>query len=391
MTIRILSITVNPDRPTTETFIGFYRAGIDITVVCPQEHPHHQLLVDAGVPTIDMRFNRKFDPKAIKILRKELKRGKYDILHTYTNNALSNGLIAIRGMQIKIVAYRGIVAAVGFLDPVSWLRYLNPRIDRIICVCDAIRDYFLSMKPKFLRMPPERPVTVHKGHKLEWYTAEPADLGEVGIPDGAFVVACITNNRPRKGLQYLVEAMTLLPQDIPAHLLLVGHMRGKILDKAINDSPLKDRIHRPGFRNNAPAITAACDVFCLPSVKREGLPRSVIEAMAYRVPPIVTNSGGSPELVEDGESGLIVPVRDAQAIADAIQKLYRDPEYRNKLGEGARERIASNFRNEDTVRKIIAVYRDLVPDAELESRAALPKPGRGQPGEVDIVVPEQSN
>jgi glycosyltransferase involved in cell wall biosynthesis len=377
MSIRILSITVNPDRPTTETYIGFHRAGIDITVVCPQEHPHHQLLVDAGVPTMDMRFNRKIDPKAIRMLRKELKRGNYDILHTYTNNALSNGLIATRGMQIKIVAYRGIVAAIGFLDPISWMRYLNPRIDRIICVCDAIRDYFLSMKPKFLRMPPERPVTVHKGHKLEWYTAEPADLGETGIPDGAFVVACITNNRPRKGLQYLVEAMGLLPQDIPAHLLLVGHMRGKILDKAINDSPLKERIHRPGFRKDAPAITAACDVFCLPSVKREGLPRSVIEAMAYRVPPIVTNSGGSPELVEDGESGLIVPIRDAQAIADAIEKLYRDPQYRKKLGEGARERIASNFRNEDTVTKIIAVYRDLVPDAELESRAPLPKPGRG--------------
>ena len=377
MTIRILSIIAHPDRPTTETFIGFHRAGIDITVVCPSEHPHHQLLVDAGVPTMDMRFNRKFDPKAIKLLRKELKRGKYDILHTYSNNAISNGLIATRGLQIKIVAYRGIVAAVGFLDPVSWLRYLNPRIDRIICVCDAIRDYFLSMKPKFLRMPPERPVTVHKGHKLEWYTAEPADLGEVGIPDGAFVVACITNNRPRKGLQYLVEAMTLLPQDIPAHLLLVGHMRGKILDKAINDSPLKDHIHRPGFRKNAPAITAACDVFCLPSVKREGLPRSVIEAMAYSVPPIVTNSGGSPELVADGESGLVVPVRDAQAIADAIEKLYRDPEYRKKLGEGARERIANNFRNEDTVTKTIAVYRDLIPDAEFESRAQSPEPGMG--------------
>jgi len=361
VTIRILSITVNPDRPTTETFIGFHRAGLNITVVCPPAHPHHQLLVDAGVPTLDMLFERKIDPKAIRTLRRELTRGQYDILHTYTNNALSNGLIATLGMPIKIVAYRGIVAAVGFLDPISWMRYLNPRIDRIICVCDAIRDYFLNMRPAFLRMPPERPVTVHKGHKLEWYTSEPADLSEVGIPDGAFVVACIANNRPRKGLQYLVEAMALLPQDVPAQLLLVGHMGGKILDRAIEASPVKDRIHRPGYRKNAPAISAACDVFCLPSVKREGLPRSVIEAMAYRVPPIVTNSGGSPELVADGESGLVVPVRDAQAIASAIECLYRDPEYRKKLGEGARQRIATNFRNEDTVRKIIAVYRDLVP------------------------------
>ncbi len=363
MTIRILSITVNPDRPTTETFIGFHRAGLAITVVCPPEHPHHRLLVDAGVPTMDLRFKRKIDFQAISALRAKLKRGQYDIVHTYTNNALSNALLATRGLPIKIVAYRGIVAAVGFLDPISWMRYLNPRIDRIICVCDAIRDYFLSMRPKFLRMPPERPVTVHKGHKLEWYTAEPADLSEFGIPDDALVVACITNNRPCKGLQYLVEAMALLPSDIPAHLLLVGRMRGKILDRAIEHSPVKERIHRPGFRTDAPAVSAAADVFCLPSVKREGLPRSVIEAMAYRVPPIVTNSGGSPELVVDGQSGLVVPVRDARAIAAAIETLYRDPEYRAKLGEGARERIASNFRNEDTVTRIIAVYRELVPDS----------------------------
>lgn len=363
MTIRILSLTVNPDRPTTETFIGFHRAGLTITVVCPPEHPHHSLLRDAGVPTLDLRFERKIDFKAIFALRAELKRGRYDIVHTYSNNALSNTLLAAGGLPIKIVAYRGIVAAVGFLDPVSWLRYLNPRIDRIICVCDAIRDHFLNMRPKFLRMPAERPVTVYKGHKLEWYTAEPADLSEFGIPDGAFVIACITNNRPRKGLQYLVAAMALLPSDIPAHLLLVGRMRGKTLDRAIENSPLKERIHRPGFRHDAPALSAASDVFCLPSVKREGLPRSVIEAMAYRVPPIVTNSGGSPELVVDGKSGLVVPVRDAPAIAAAIETLYRDPEYRARLGEGARERIASDFRIEDTVTRIIAVYRELVPDA----------------------------
>ncbi|NOX70555.1 MAG: glycosyltransferase family 4 protein [Gammaproteobacteria bacterium] len=363
MTIRILSITVNPDRPTTETFIGFHRAGLAITVICPSGHRYHPLLVDAGVPTKELFFDRKVDFKAIAALRAELRHGRYDIVHTYTNNALSNALLATRGMPVRIVAYRGIVAAVGFLDPVSWMRYLNPRIDRIICVCDAVRDYFLSMRPGFLRMPEDRPVTVHKGHKLEWYTDRPADLGEFGIPADAFVIACITNNRPRKGLEYLVEAMALLPPDIPAHLLLVGRMAGRTLDRAVAQSPVKGRIHRPGFRHDAPAVSAAADVFCLPSVKREGLPRAVIEAMAYRVPPIVTNSGGCPELVVDGQSGLVVPVRDARAIATAIETLYRDPEYRAKLGQNARQRIAKDFRNEDTVTAIIGVYRDLLADS----------------------------
>ncbi len=127
---------------------------------------------------------------------------------------------------------------------------------------------------------------------------------------------------------------------------------------------MSERIHRSGFRTDAPAISAACDVFCLPSTKREGLARSVIEAMAYRVPPIVTDSGGSPELVVDGVSGFVVPPRDARSIADAIEKLFRDPELRRRMGDAARERIATDFRNEDTVLKTIALYEELVPDPD---------------------------
>ncbi len=86
--------------------------------------------------------------------------------------------------------------------------------------------------------------------------------------------------------------------------------------------------------------------------------------MAYRVPPVVTDSGGSPELVVDGVCGFVVPPRDAQAIADAIEKLYRDPELRRRMGDAARERIGTDFRNEDTVLKTIALYQELVPDPD---------------------------
>jgi glycosyltransferase involved in cell wall biosynthesis len=348
------------DRPTLAMFIGMHRAGIEVTIVCPPEHPHYRTLVDEGIPTVDIRFRRNLDRPAIRQLREELIRGKYDILHTFNNKATSNGLRAAKGLPVKIVAYRGIVGAVGFLDPISWLRYLNPRIDRIVCVAEAIRQHFLHMRPKILRMPPERPVTIHKGHKLEWYTDEPADLTELGIPRDAFVVGCVANYRPRKGIEVLVEAMERLPEDIPAHLLLIGRMDAPGLTRRIEQSPARDRIHRVGFRDDAPSLSAACNVFCLPSIRREGLSRAIIEAMAYRVPPIVTDSGGSPELVVNGESGFVVPVEDSAAIADAIERLYRDPALRLRLGNAARERIGTSFRNEDTVQKTIALYRTLV-------------------------------
>ncbi len=361
MPIRSLCVTESADRPTVATFIGLHEAGIEVTVVVPEDHRNHRTLRDAGVPTVDIRLPRKFDRDGIAALRAELVRGRYHIMHTFNNNAISNGLRACKGLPVKVVAYRGIVGAVSFLDPVSWLRYLNPRIDRIVCVCDAIRRHFLAMKPACLRMPPERPVTIHKGHKLEWYTATPASLAGYGIPDDAVVVGCTANYRPRKGIDYLVAAMERLPEDLNVHLVLIGHMDAAELTRRIARSPARDRIHRVGFVTNAPELSAACDIACLPSTKREGLPRSVIEAMAYRVPPVVTDAGGSPELVEDGVSGLVVPPRDAQALADAIERLSRDAELRRRMGNAARERIGTAFRNEDTVRKTIALYEELVP------------------------------
>jgi glycosyltransferase involved in cell wall biosynthesis len=86
--------------------------------------------------------------------------------------------------------------------------------------------------------------------------------------------------------------------------------------------------------------------------------------MVYQVPPVVTDSGGSPELVVDGVSGIVVPPRDARGIADAIEKLYRDSDLRERMGIAARERIATAFRNEDTVRKTIALYEELVPNPD---------------------------
>jgi glycosyltransferase involved in cell wall biosynthesis len=362
--IRSLCITEGGDRPTIETFIGMHLAGIEITVTIPPDHANRQLLMDAGVPTIPLQLKHNFNKTDIATLRAELVRGRYHILHTFNSKAVTNGLRACKGLPVKVVVYRGIVGNLSFFDPMSWMRYLNPRIDRIICVCEAIRQWFLHMGPAFLRMPAERPVTIYKGHKLEWYSAETADLGQFGIPEDAFVIGCTAAYRPRKGIEYLIDALGMLPPDIPAHLLLIGRMDAQRLTRKINASGFAERIHRIGHRSDAPAVTAACDVFSLPSTKREGLARAIIEAMAYRVPPVVTDCGGSPELVVDSECGFVVPIKDARALADAFETLYRDPKLRRRMGEAARERIGTHFRNEDTVRKTIALYEELVPNPD---------------------------
>ncbi|HVY64179.1 MAG TPA: glycosyltransferase [Gammaproteobacteria bacterium] len=359
--IKVLCITEDADRPTTATFIGLAQAGVDVTVMCPAESDRRAVLTEAGVRVLDLPLRRRVDRAGIAELRAELVRGRYDILHLFSNKAVQNGLVASRGLPVKIVAYRGIVGNVSFFNPISWQRFLNPRIDRIVCVADAVRDYFLAMRPAFLRLPPERLVTIHKGHSLDWYRAAPADLASVGVPAGSFVIGCVANYRPRKGIELLVDAAALLPAEWRTHLLLIGAgMDAPALAKRIAASPVAANIHVLGYRKDAPSLTAACDVFVLPSTKREGLARSLIEAMAYGVAPVVTDCGGSPEVVVNGVSGIVVPVRDVPALAAALRRLHDDQELRRRMGAAARERIRTDFRIEDTIAKTLALYRSLV-------------------------------
>lgn len=360
MRLKALCITEDLDRPTTAMFVGLEEAGVDMTVICPPGE-RRAWLERNGVRVLDVALRKQFDREAIRRLRAELVEGGYDLLHLFSNKALQNGLVASRGLPVKIVAYRGIVGNVSFWSPMSWLRFLNPRIDRIVCVAEAVRRYFLQMRPAFLRIPAERLVTIYKGHSLDWYRAAPADLGTVGVPPGAFTVACVANYRPRKGIEVLVDALAALPEH--THLLLIGGgMDAPRLRRRIESSPASARIHVLGYRDDAPALTAACDVFVLPSTRREGLARSLIEAMAYGVAPVVTDCGGSPELVQDGVCGLVVPVADAPALARAIRTLHDDPDRRARLGAAARERIRNDFRIEDTIARTLALYRSLVPD-----------------------------
>ena len=357
--MRVLAVTETPDRPTIESFIGLKRSNLDITVICKSGWKYEKLLNENDIETFEIPFLYKFHYSSIKKLRSYLIKKEINIVHVYTNNGLSNSIFSLYGLRkIKLVAYRGIVGNVSFFDPISWIRFLNPRIDKIICVCNAIRDYFLAMKPRFLAMAKDKPITIYKGHKIEWYQ-QVANLESLNVPKGRFVVGCIANSRPRKGIEYLIGALNYLSDDVPICLLLIGKMHGKKIERALKDCKKSENIIMPGFCDNAPAISAACDAVCLPSYKREGLPRSIIEAMAAGTPPIVTNSGGSPELVENNKSGIVVPIRDSKAISNAIETLYFNKELRITLGENAVDRIKRNFSTEKTINKTLETYYQL--------------------------------
>lgn len=356
----ILCLTDACDRPETELFIGLRNAGFDVDVMCNPKGRNYHRLEERGMVARPMALKSRFDKDGIAAIRAQLGGKSYDIIHAYNPRALACGLKATRGTDIKVVAYRGVIGNISFLNPESWLTFLHPRVSTIVCVADAIKDYLAGLRFLWMRIPDHKLKRIYKGHDLGWYQADPVNLDEFGVPEGAFVVCCTGRNSPRKGFDVLIRAMDELPEDIEAHLLLVGDVdKNENLRALAAQTAHPERIHFTGFRNDAPAIAAASDVLVLPSTVREGLPRAVIEAMAYGTPPVVTRVGGMPELVEDGVSGLVVAPRNVDELAAAIARLYRDRELAAYLGRSARERIARDFHTAQTVRETGDLYKTL--------------------------------
>jgi glycosyltransferase involved in cell wall biosynthesis len=159
------------------------------------------------------------------------------------------------------------------------------------------------------------------------------------------IFACVGGLRPQKNPALLLESFAREPAlDPRAHLLFIG--RGKLrpdLERRVGALGLQERVHLVGVRSDVPETLNAIDVFVLSS-DWEGNPLSVMEAMAAGKPVICTAVGGVPELVGDGEEcGLLVPRRDAKALAQAMQYLLENPEARDTMGKASATRAVENF------------------------------------------------
>lgn len=346
--------TLTNVRPEAEMFIGLQQSGCKVTVMTEADSDYAPRMRDAGIEVIDFRSRGKFSLRSIREVRAQLP--GYDIAYAFTNPTIANTVRAARDAPVKVVTYRGQTGNLSRFDPTSYLTHLHPRVDAIICVADAVR----ASVARELR-DPHKAVTVYKGHDLAWYRdVRPADRATLGVHDDAPIVLCVSNYRPRKGLEWLIESFSAVATD--AHLLLAGNgTDSEALAAVAARCGLEPRrFHALGHVDDVLPINAAADIAVLAALKREGLPKSVIEAMALGVAPVVSDTGGNAELVEHGVSGLVVPPGDTSALTAALGRLLREREERAAFAAAARERIGTHFTTTRTVRETLAVFERLL-------------------------------
>jgi L-malate glycosyltransferase len=346
-------------RPEAEIVVQLAQSGkYNITVMTQADSEYAQKFRDNGIKVIDFYPEKKFSWEYVKKIKKEMLDGKHHIAQLFNNKAMVNGIIAAMGVPIKVVLYRGYTGNISWLDPIMYVKYLSPRVDRIICLVEAIRQIFLKNLPPWSK---HKAVTITKGHDVKWYEGVVAHSKQsLGIPNDAFTFVCGANFRRMKGVKYLLRATYLLPKDANIHLMFAGRdMDTPEFKKLIEESPMRDRIHILGHRKDILEVVKAADVFVLASIKGEAITKAVIEAMSVEVCPLITDISGNVGLVENGVSGLVVPSKDSQALADKMLFLSKNPVLAKQYGKAARLHIMKNFNTRDTARNYDGLYQEL--------------------------------
>jgi glycosyltransferase involved in cell wall biosynthesis len=321
-------------------------------VLCHPDACPPAALAERGIRVERLRIRHRLDFPSAFALRRRLLEFRPEVIYAPGNSALSVALFASAGMRVARVAYRGTIGHLSRWDPAAWLTYLHPRVDRIWCVSNAVRDYLRS-----LGLAPEKLAVIYKGHDLAWYAAPPTvSRADLGIPDGAFLAGFVGSVRQVKGVDVLLKAVAGLPHALRAYVLLAGEMRDPEVARLVQTAPLRERVRATGFRADAASLMRLCDAFVMPSRAREGLPRAVLEAMAQGVPVVVSRVGGMPELVVDRDSGLVVPPSDPSALATALRTLAEHPDLRRRYGVRGKQRVATHFSIGRTIQQAAALF-----------------------------------
>jgi len=260
--------------------------------------------------------------------------------------------------------------------------YLTPRqklVQRLVCRmadcvlvnAEAIRDWLIADG-----FEPAKIVVIPNGIDLARFRRAAEGEGprpELGIAADAPLVTMVSRLSPTKGVEHLLDAIAATAVTHPTlRALIVGEglvaqdgvvMQDRVyLDSLIARAKklgIEDRVIFTGYRSDIPALLAQTDVFALPSLT-EGLSNVVLEAMAAGLPVIATRVGGTPEIIRDGQNGLLVPPSDPDALKGAITKLLDDPTLAKGLGDAARRGVEERFSMARMVNATEALYTDLL-------------------------------
>lgn len=333
--------------------------GVPQLVLCPPGSPLARACEEQRLPHAPARRRAAIDPLFARSVARAANAAGAAVVHAHDPHAHTAACFAASafGMRAPIVVHRRVDFRIGAGRFSRW-KYDHHRVLRIACVSHAIAEV---VRPHV--RDPERLTVIHDGVDASRFAAVRPDgrlRRALGVPVGVPLVGNVAALAGHKDYFTFVDA---------AARLLAGGTDARFV--AMGDGPLRDeigaharrsgvegKVFLAGFRTDIPAVLPELDVFLFTS-REEGLGSSILDAYACRVPVVATRAGGVPELVVDGDTGILAPVGDAGALAAAVSRVLREPALRARLVAGGARRVA-DFGVEEMAERTLAMYREVV-------------------------------
>ncbi len=300
----------------------------------------------------------KFDPSTLTALLKVIDRKKIDILHLHGYGATTFGRMAGAFRRLPTIVHEH-----ANLTTTPWFQkvadaVLEPSTDIAIAVSKSTADFLINAR----QLPPDKVKTVYLGVPLDEFSRErsPQEIAEarqeLGVSSGECAVGTVTRLHDSKGNNYLIDAAALvLKERSNAKFFIVGE--GPLLPDLQQQAQalgLDDRFVFHGFAKDVAAVVSAFDLSVFPSLW-EGTPLTVFEALAMGKPIVATDADGLLDVLTNDHDAVIVPKRDARALATAIVRMMDDEPLRARLGAEAR-RTGQQYDIAAFVRKMERLY-----------------------------------
>jgi glycosyltransferase involved in cell wall biosynthesis len=356
------------------------RRGLTVEAVCSPD-PRVEELRARGYTIREISIDRKISPapnlKSVLELSRLMRAQKYDLVHSHAPVASVLGRVAAKLASVKHIVY----TAHGFYFHENMPRQTYALYHGIEKSVAQITDRILVQSQEDF----DTAVTtgLASAEKIR-YLGNGVDLGrfiptalsdedrarlrrELGLPSSRSPILGITGRiTEEKGFRELAEALSFLRKDYPeTHLIVIGGQLSTERDAFqdhlvdfIGEQGLESHVTFTGFRDDVQDLLGLLDVFVLPSY-REGLPRSVLEAMAMELPVVATQIRGCREAVVDEVTGLLVPAKESRPLAKAIGRILADRELAQRFGKAARERVVTTFDERFVFARLEKCYREL--------------------------------
>lgn len=321
---------------------------------------------DAGAAAFNTGLGDRVGYGALRQLRRYFAEHSIQMVHTHVLRPDVLGGLAGRLARHPIVLstkhnprYSSRQPAWIMRNAVYWPVMYLPH--HIITVTDLIRQQAIAS----LRINPSRITTIHNGVETDkFYCPEAREpvRAELGLGPHELALMYVGRVIEGKGLSDLLPAVaTIVPRHPELRVVIVGDgpIRGR-LEHLAQELGMRDKVLFTGQRSDVAAVLAAADIFVLPSFI-EGLPLSMLEAMSAGKPVVAGISGGVPEVISDGEHGLLHRPGDRDGLVAALTRMIEDPEQRQCMAEAGQRRAREHFSVERMIARHHELYRRLLP------------------------------